>query len=272
MIASPSDVDDERKIVREVIHDWNSAHSQIEGIVLLPVAWDTDSRPQMGDRPQGILNSQILRDADVLVAIFGSRIGTHTGCAVSGTVEEIREHHAAGKLTMIYFRSGSTPPNADQEQLASLSAFRAECQGWGLVQTFADPESLRREVTRQLATHINHHPQFLTARSQDSGATAMEVSAVDPTTLSNDAKRLLAEACDDAHGRVSVIATQRGFSLATNGHEFIEDQSPRTRARWERAVGELIDAGYIQDRSGSGEVYYVTDGGFQAENDMGLIP
>ena len=37
MIASPSDVAEERQIIREVVNDWNAVHSLARRIALLPV-------------------------------------------------------------------------------------------------------------------------------------------------------------------------------------------------------------------------------------------
>src|SRR5437763_1467261 len=105
MIASPGDVLAERQIAREVIHEWNSVHSIDRRIVLMPVGWDTHASPEMGDRAQAIINRTVLADCDLLVAIFWTRLGTPTGVAASGTVEEIEEHLAAGKPAMLYFSS-----------------------------------------------------------------------------------------------------------------------------------------------------------------------
>ena len=51
MIASPSDVEDERGIIRDVVRDWNAAHSEAQGLVLIPVGSDTDATPEVGSRP-----------------------------------------------------------------------------------------------------------------------------------------------------------------------------------------------------------------------------
>src|SRR3990170_3892303 len=92
MIASPSDVVSERNIVREVLYEWNTVNADTRKIVLLPVGWETDTSPTMGERPQSIINKQVLRNCDLLVGVFWTRIGTSTGEHVSGTVEEIEEH------------------------------------------------------------------------------------------------------------------------------------------------------------------------------------
>ena len=60
--------------------------------MLLPVGWETHATPAMGDRPQAIINKQILAGCDLLVAVFWTRLGSPTGAAASGTVEEIEEH------------------------------------------------------------------------------------------------------------------------------------------------------------------------------------
>ena len=62
--------------------------------MLEPVGWETHSVPELGDRPQAIINRQILRESDLLIAVFWTRIGTATGAHPSGTVEEIEEHLA----------------------------------------------------------------------------------------------------------------------------------------------------------------------------------
>lgn len=103
MIASPGDVSEERKVAREVILDWNNIHSFSRKIVLMPISWELNTFPSMGERPQEIINAQILNDADILIGIFWTRIGSPTGKAPSGTVEEIEAHINSRKSAMLYF-------------------------------------------------------------------------------------------------------------------------------------------------------------------------
>ena len=101
MIASPSDVLEERKIIRQVIYEWNDINSESRKLVLLPTGWETNSSPEMGGKPQEIINKQILEKCDVLVGVFWTRIGTETDEFISGTVEEIEKHIHHGKLAML---------------------------------------------------------------------------------------------------------------------------------------------------------------------------
>jgi len=103
LIASPSDIKEERNIIREAVHSWNSVNAETRQIVLLPVGWDRESSPQMGGTAQEIINRQIADPADLLIAVFGIRLGTPTSKYPSGTVEEIERHVKAKKIAMVYF-------------------------------------------------------------------------------------------------------------------------------------------------------------------------
>jgi hypothetical protein len=89
LIASPSDVSAERDAVESVIHEWNANHRAQTGITLHPVRWETHWYPAARDRTQGIINRQIVDSGHPLIGIFGNRLGTPTGEAQSGTIEEI---------------------------------------------------------------------------------------------------------------------------------------------------------------------------------------
>jgi hypothetical protein len=65
-IASPSDVRPEREIARQVIYEWNAAHAESEKAVLQPIGWETHSYPEMGERPQEIINRLVIK-SEILV-------------------------------------------------------------------------------------------------------------------------------------------------------------------------------------------------------------
>ena len=110
MIASPGDVYEEREVIREVVHNWNYINSTRTKVILIPAGWKTHTAPELGTRPQELINSRILRDCDLLIGVFWTRLGTPTGKSESGTVEEIEEHIKAGKPAMIYFSSKPAAP------------------------------------------------------------------------------------------------------------------------------------------------------------------
>lgn len=133
LVASPSDVRGEREEVQKVIHHWNSVNGMNFKIFLQPVLWEKDSLPEVGDRPQELLNKQIVRDSDLLVATFWTRLGTPTGKAESGTIEEIQEFREAKKPILLYFSGQPVAPNSiDQEQFEQLTIFKKTAQKDGL--------------------------------------------------------------------------------------------------------------------------------------------
>src|ERR1039457_3665348 len=108
LIASPSDVVAERDVVDDVIRDWDSSHSKATGVSLHSRRWEFDAIPELGDRPQGVINRQMGDDSDLVIALFSARLGTPTGVAVSGTVEEIERLRGMGKHVMLILREGDT--------------------------------------------------------------------------------------------------------------------------------------------------------------------
>lgn len=95
-IASPGDVADQRNEVEDVIIDWNNQHTDNQGIVLQPVRWEknTTASYRTNASGQAVINEELVLSSDLLIAIFGNRIGTRTSSGKSGTVEEINVFHA----------------------------------------------------------------------------------------------------------------------------------------------------------------------------------
>ncbi len=207
MIASPGDVAEERKAVTEEILRWNDANAFARKQVLLPVKWETHSTPQQGDHPQAIINRQLLDDADIMVAIFGTRIGTPTEGYISGTVEEIKKHVAAGKTAKIYFSDVPVPPSSlDPGQYAQLQAFRKECQTTGLYATFGSVQQLRTDFRHHLDLELNQ-PRYLWLSSPQ--PSTLDIAE----DLSPDAIRLI-RAAASTDGTVILQHTLGGYGLS----------------------------------------------------------
>lgn len=134
MIASPGDVAEERQVIREMIHEWNDINSARSKVMLTPIGWETHTSPELGVRPQKLINQRLLVDCDLLIGVFWTRLGSPTGNEASGTVEEIHRHLNAGKPAMIYFSSKPVAPESlDREQYESLKLFKTECMQKGLI-------------------------------------------------------------------------------------------------------------------------------------------
>ena len=264
MIASPGDVIQERNLVRALIHEWNAVYSLDKRIVLMPVGWESHSSPLMGERPQEILNKQILSDCDLLVATFWTRIGSPTGKSPSGSVEEIEEHLAANKPTMIYFSTAPVHPDGiDEAQYTALKKFKNECKKRGLVEEYDSLSQFREKFARQLAqTVLRYFPQEEDISGNDFFDRIFNQAEVHEE-LSDAAKQLLKNAAKDKNGTLLRVSTRSGLSVSTNGRNFVSNQKPREQAYWEDAVFELRDKGYLKDRGYKNEVFSVTSAGYE---------
>lgn len=151
LIASPSDVEEERELAVRVIQEWNDLYSYTRRIVLLPLRWETHASPEYGSRPQEVINRAIVDECDLLVGIFWTRIGTPTGVAESGTVEEIVRVASAGKPVMLYFSQVKAEPDRFiLDQLSNVREFREKISRSSLVESYKSHIEFRDKFARQL--------------------------------------------------------------------------------------------------------------------------
>lgn len=260
MIASPGDVKAERAQIREVIHEWNAVHSKSRKTVLLPTGWETHSAPEMGAAPQTIINKQILDKCDLLVGVFWTRVGTATTEYASGTVEEIEKHVESGRPAMLYFSSQPAAlDTVDAEQYKQLRDFKFSCQQRSLYEGYEDLTEFRNKFSRQLQIVINENTFF---KVSEESVTSLPVAESTIPSLSHEAQILLKEACADNHGSIIHIRYIGGTDIQTNGKNLITSHTPREVARWEGALKELLELGYLLMRGNKGESYQVTSQGY----------
>jgi hypothetical protein len=277
MIASPGDVLNERNVAREVISAWNDVHSLSTKTILTSVGWDTHASPDLGDRAQTLINDRVLKDCDLLVGIFWTRLGTPTGTSASGSVEEIEKHIAAGKPAMIYFSNTPITLNSvDMAQYEALREFRKWCEGKGLIASYDNPPEFERAFTRDLQINLNKNPYLIGLRNEAAiahGAAGDFAGALDRSEgLSSEAKQLLREAAADQHGQILISNSIDRPRIYANGKAFGVDGGRRVFARWEYAVEQLVAAGLIDAKGLSREVFSVTAKGYDVADRLKSEP
>lgn len=155
LIASPSDVIEEREIAVRTIQEWNDLHSHERQIVLLPLRWESHSAPEYGRRPQEVINKQIVDDCDFLVGVFWSKIGSPTGVKESGTIEEISRVASASKPVMLYFSNAKKDlEDIDLDQLAKLRDFKKQTYPNALVENYTTQVEFRDKLSKHLEMQI----------------------------------------------------------------------------------------------------------------------
>jgi hypothetical protein len=117
VVASPLDMSQEREVVFDSLRELNRS-LDIQGISIKALGWEEYTTPGVDTYPQEVINSQLLQQYDILIGIFGTRLGTQTAKARSGTIEEIDRalscnDNVLGQLRVqVYF----------QDRLDSISA------------------------------------------------------------------------------------------------------------------------------------------------------
>ena len=163
-VASPGDVEKERLCLEEVVKELNLTWSISFGIRLDLVKWETHSYPALGDDAQEVINRQIKNDYDIFLGIMWQRIGTPTGRAESGTLEEFSrakqrwDQDRTSIDIMIYFKQAPVNPHElDLEQLAGVQKFKKSLENQGLSWTFDSTENFMTLVRIHLTRVVQEY-------------------------------------------------------------------------------------------------------------------
>ena len=165
MTGAPSDITEEINIVKKCIYDWNCNYSEANSTVLLPTHWSTNSFPATGDRPQEFINRQVTDKSDMLICIFGCRLGTPTGKFDSGSIEEIEEHIINKKPVMIYFSVISGNEQIDNDQINKLEAFKKSNKERVLFAEYTSIADFGKQFNTHLQQAVNWY--FLSKSNQN---------------------------------------------------------------------------------------------------------
>lgn len=152
-IASPGDVLEQRDEIEKLIMDWNNEHTDTKNVVLMPMRWENNSTASyaVNTSGQAIINEQVVKSSDILIAIFGNRIGTRTENNKSGTVEEINvfyEKHHGG--IGIFFLNNPVPEELinERKMVQKYKEYLSQNQ-LGLYETY-DIRKIRHFITKEV--------------------------------------------------------------------------------------------------------------------------
>lgn len=257
MIGAPSDIKEEIQMACETINRWNALNSEQHKIVLLPLHWSINSYPSVGNRPQHFLNRQLVEKSDLLICIFGTRIGTPTGKDVSGTVEEFKEHVKAGKNVMMFFKNtADNVSSLDPRQLQQLNEFKQSIKDtvlWWDYQKAADFKDL---LFGKLQLYINDN--WLSEQQLKDN-----VSKTITDSLTDFDKERLAK-WSEGDGEVWISDTMDGRTILIGESEYAVSNG-KERAEWDDFFHRMCNIDYAQidryDNDGN-PVYTLTKKGY----------
>jgi hypothetical protein len=257
LIASPGDVHEERQAARQVILEWNRKFSKRANIVLQPRMWELDARPQIGSDPQELINRQFVRDCDLVIAIFWTRLGTKTPRADSGTVEEILEHANAGKPALVYFSSRKVDlGTVDYVQYQAVQAFREKLAGGAILWSFSDLEDFKRVLADHLDSAIDSH-----FKNQKPGLLPNEPTQTNYLEISDKALALLSGTAKSNSKQFMRMNMAIGARIWSDTTVFHQEADPTAAIGWTSAIQELLRAGLCRDINGKGQIFELTQDG-----------
>ena len=157
-VASPDDVATERASLERVIDEINMTWARTAGMHLEFVKWETHTYPGVGSNAQEVINRQLADDYEVFIGILGTRFGTETGRAGSGTEEEFDRAYSRWEANpesvriMFYLKDAPVRPSEiDVEQYAKVLKFRERLKNQGvLYRVYEDVDDFPNRVRLHL--------------------------------------------------------------------------------------------------------------------------
>ncbi len=159
-VSSPGDVSQEREVLEEIVQTVNRDTGQSLGLRLELFRWEVDVVPQIGPKPQQVVDDQTPA-YDVYLGILSTRFGTPTGRYGSGTEKEFKDAlknwKAAGSPWItFYFDDAPKSLRKPQEiqQLLKVSEFREKLQTQGIVCGYVGVRGSAGSFYEQVSNHL----------------------------------------------------------------------------------------------------------------------
>ena len=163
-VSGPSDVDSEKAALRHVVADLSDRLMRTHKVTLRVVGWPEDIRPGVNIDAQAEIQRQLGADFDIYLGILGTRFGTPTRNAGSGTEDEFEQsvtqlrRDSRSLRVLFYFKTGAVDPfhELEIEQLQNVKKFRASLRSRGVVyRDFGDTTAFVTMVQQHLERLIN---------------------------------------------------------------------------------------------------------------------
>ena len=153
LLSSPGDVRDAKDRVDDVVRDVDSLSRNV-GLSLCTWRYERDATPGVDDEngdAQLVVSRQMPLDYDLYVGIMCRRVGTPTGRARSGTIEELQaaidQRRASGKPEIFFYFCSAERDDGDAE-VSEVLRFQRDFPG--LFYSFDGVDDLARQFKHHL--------------------------------------------------------------------------------------------------------------------------
>jgi hypothetical protein len=159
-VSSPSDVQEERTVLDEVIGSINRTDGQAHGFRLELFKWEENVVPQIGPKPQQVVDSQTPL-YDIYLGIMSTRFGTPTGRYGSGTEKEFRDalghwQKAGAPWITFYFNDAPQVSRKPQEalQYVKVCEFREKLESQGIISGYTGARGSANSFYEKVSDHL----------------------------------------------------------------------------------------------------------------------
>lgn len=155
LLASPSDVADDRNAVVQAVTHWNALIGKGLETSVEIIRWESHAVPDLSAPAQEVINRQLVDSCDFGIALFWSKLGTETANHPSGTAEEVAKLLDRGARILLYFCERAIPPSSlNLNEFQRLTEAKKEYQSMGLYASYSTSEDLTTKLQLHLTTVV----------------------------------------------------------------------------------------------------------------------
>lgn len=242
-------------VAREVIAQWNAHHALQQKRILLPLGEDV-----AGDE-----------NHDLLLEFFCSCVAA---AAEDDAESDLDRQLRGGRPALVYFSRARADLRGHGTEGSALPDFQRR-HPLARVACYADEKEFRAQFAQQLDALLGSHPHFRSSAVDSRPAATAHVAPAPPKVeapLSDRARRILFEACDDFEAYVGFSRVGGTLRIQANGKQLVDGHDAATVAAWDNAFRELLDGGYIRDAGFNGQLFQISTKGFDFLKTLGKTP
>ena len=204
-VSSPGDVDEERKVLKEVVDRINGTAGDERQVRLELWRWEKDVAPQIGPQAQDVVDRQT-PEYGIYLGILSARFGTPTDQYGSGTEKEFRDAYTrwgelGGPWILFYFKDNpdlSSDPERI-EQYLKVCQFRKELEAKGITGAYEGVRGAEKGFFEQVDDHLRRilKDQFPLAERSKVGVGGVKSSGEMPLVVPQSYLNWLQPQCSD---------------------------------------------------------------------------
>lgn len=246
-IASPGDVVKQRNEIEKIIWEWNNEHLDSKSVILMPVRWENNSVSSYREDTDGqaVINEQIVKSSDILIAIFWSKIGTRTSNGISGTVEEINvffETHKKGIGIFFVNDPVSDESIKDRKMVLKYQEYLRK-EKKGLYATY-ETNIIRRFITTEVEKLIEDG--YIKEPSLEQNQIAFELENIfDEYSFDKDEQLLLLFIIEDSRQKFGARWMAQDTITNIKNWEKRNSLLPYLSERYEQTLDKLFEKGIL---------------------------